>query len=137
MVELNDFRKLLIHRVLRPDTYQSKLHDYVNKMLDIQLIPLKWNDIIKNAKQCIIINLDKKSDIEVFSTINKLHQNLTAMAKKYEIPLVMLNCDNLNVVELNEEKEKIQSGLLVLKNIHLANEDVFDSIKSTCQFLNG
>jgi hypothetical protein len=139
MVELNEFRKLfLVHRVLRPDTYAVKLHSYVNKMLDLKLDTWKWKDLFNNDNnKCIIINMDKNTDISITSTINRIHQNLDLLAKKYKTSVILLNCDNLSVDDFNDEKEKIQSGLFILKNIHLASKDIFNCIKSTCDSLSG
>ena len=138
MVELNEFRKLLVHRVLRPDTYAVKLHSYVNKMLDLKLDTWKWKDLFNNDNnKCIIINMDKNTDISITSTINRIHQNLDLLAKKYKTSVILLNCDNLSVDDFNDEKEKIQSGLFILKNIHLASKDILSCIKSTCDSLSG
>ncbi len=138
MIELNDFRKLLVHRILRPDTYPLKLHEYVNKMLDITFIACDWETLFdSDDHNCIIINIDNNSDISISTKINKLYENIAFLAKKNETAVIVLNCDNLSAYEFNEEKSKIENGLLILKNVDLANGDVLLSIKATLQQLNG
>ena len=138
MIELNDFRKLLIHRVLRPDTYPLKLHEYTNKMLEITFSTWNWETLFdSDDDNCIIINIDNNLDIPISSKINKLYDNLVFLAKKNETTIIVLNCDSLSANEFNEEKDKIENGLLILKNVELASGEVLLSIKATLQHLKG
>ena len=112
-------------------------------MLEINLTAWKWDDLFSSENhKCIIINMDKNSDISISSTANKVYQNLSSLANKYKMPVLLLNCDNLSINDFNEEKNKIENGLLVLKNFHLANQELLNSINATilhgntCCFLN-
>lgn len=137
MVELNEFRKLLVYRVLKPDIYLIKLEQYVNNMLQLKLNSLKWKDIVYKTMKPIIINMDKNVDYSITSASIKIDKLLNSIAKKREISIKYLNCDNLTVTDLSNEIEKMKSGILLIKNLHLANRDVLEFIKSLCDYIGG
>lgn len=137
MVELNDFRKLVLHKVLRPDSYIVFLNEYVCKSLELVLEEPNWNFVFQNPwVKSIIINMGSKSNISNTSSMSRIHKNLFEIAKHNKQKITALNCNFLTLTELRVETKNIKEGYLLLKNAHLASKDITDFIKSICDNLN-
>ncbi|CAF0814108.1 unnamed protein product [Brachionus calyciflorus] len=137
MVELNDFRKLILHKVLRPDSYIIILSDYVNKSLDFKLQEPDWNFVSQNPLfKSIIVNMGSKSNISNTSSMSRIHKNLFKIAKEHNQKITALNCNFLTLSELRVVVKNVTEGFVLLKNVHLACRDTIDFIKSLCQSLN-
>ena len=138
VVELNDFRKLLVYKVLRPDSYLSVLNDYVNKSLGFSLEEPTWEKVFQNPVfKSYIINMGSQSNLSNTSSMSRIHKNLVVTAKQKKQSLKILNCNFLNLSELRTAVKDMKDGYLVLKNMHLASEDLVSYIKTVCEDLNG
>ena len=138
MVELNEFRKLILHKVLRPDSYIAFLNDFVCKSLELKLNEPNWNIVFENPLfKSIIINMGSQSNISNTSSMSRIHKNLFQIAKNNNQKITSLNCNFLTLTELRVEIKNVQDGFVLLKNAHLASSDVTDFIKSLCDMVNG
>lgn len=137
MVELNDFRKLILNKVLRPDSYIVVLNDYVNKSLDLKLEEPSWDFVFQNPLfKSIVINMGSKSNISNTSSMSRIHKNLFQIAKHSNQKLTALNCNFLTLSELRVVVKNVSDGFILLKNVHLACKDIIDYIKSLCNSIN-
>ena len=137
MVELNDFRKLILHKVLRPDSYITFLNDYVCHSLELKLNEPNWQTVFENPLfKSIVINMGSQSNISNSSSMSRIHKNLFFIAQKNNHKITALNCNFLTLTELRVEIKGVQDGFVLLKNAHLASKDVTDFIKSLCDMVN-
>jgi hypothetical protein len=137
MVELNDFRKLILHKVLRPDSYVVFLNDFVTKSLELKLNEPSWDFVFQNPLfKSVIINMGSQSNISNTSSMSRIHKNLFQIAKSNNQKITALNCNFLTLTELRVEIKNVQDGFVLLKNAHLASKDITDFIKSLCDAVN-
>jgi hypothetical protein len=61
---------------------------------------------------------------------------MICISESYGEKKIVFNCNNLAVNELKSEIGKIKKGFLVLKNIHLASEDLLLFILKQCMTMN-
>jgi hypothetical protein len=138
MMELNDFRKLILHKVLRPDSYIVKLNDYVNQSLELSIKEPSFRFVFENPLfKSIIINMGSQSNISNTSSMSRIHKNLYQILNKNNQKFVALNCNFLTLTELRVEIKNIEEGFILLKNVHLASQDIIESIKYFCDSLHG
>lgn len=138
MIELNEFRKLILHKVLRPDSYIIVLSEYVNKSLDFSTKEIDFKFVFLNELfKSVIINMGSKSNISNTSSMSRIHKNLFKILKHYNQTLTALNCNFLSLSELRVAVKNVKEGFILLKNIHLASRDSIDFIKSLCNSING
>ncbi|RNA04920.1 dynein beta ciliary-like, partial [Brachionus plicatilis] len=136
-IELNEFRKLILYKVLRPDTYIIVLSEYVNKSLEFSPKEIDFNFVFQNEIfKSIIINMGSKSNISNTSSMSRIHKNLFKIVKQYNQTLTALNCNFLSLSELRVAVKNVKDGFVLLKNIHLASKDSIDFIKSLCNSFN-
>jgi hypothetical protein len=136
-VELNDFKKLIVTKVLRPDAYISILNDYVLKTLELKINEPNWSQVFENPIfKSIIINMGSKSNISNTSSMSRIHKNLFEVAKRQQKKITTLNCNFLTLSELRAEIKNVNDGFVLLKNVHLASSDVIDFIKHICSIIN-
>lgn len=138
MIELSEFRRLILHKVLRPDTFIIVLSEYVNKSLDFKPKEIDFNFLFQNDLfKSIIINMGSKSNISNTSSMSRIHKNLFKIVAQYNQTLVALNLNFLSLSELRVAIKNVKEGFILLKNIHLASKDSIDYIKSLCNSFNG
>jgi hypothetical protein len=137
MVELNDFRKLIIHKVLRPDSYVVFLNEYVNKSLELELDEPAVGFVFQNPLfKSVIINMGSKSNMSLTSSMSRIHKNLFQIGKNHGLKIIALNCNFLTLSELRLVIKDAQDELVLLKNVHLASKDILDYVKVVCNSLN-
>ena len=137
IVELNEFRKLILSKVLRPDAYIQFLNDYVKKSLDLKLNEPDWSFVFDNPLyKSVIINMGSQSNISNTSSMSRIHKNLFEIAKNNKQKITGFNCNFLTLTELRVEIKNVKEGFVLLKNAHLASSDVVDFIKSLCELVN-
>jgi hypothetical protein len=137
MVELNDFRKLIIHKVLRPDSYVVFLNEYVNKSLELELDEPAVGFVFQNPLfKSVIINMGSKSNMSLTSSMSRIHKNLFQIGKNHGLKIIALNCNFLTLSELRLVIKDAQDELVLLKNVHLASKDILDYVKIVCNSLN-
>lgn len=137
MIELNEFRKLILNKVLRPDTFIIVLSEYVNNSLNFKPKEIDFNSVFQNELfKSIIINMGSKSNISNTSSMSRIHKNLFKIVKQYNQSLVALNLNFLSLSELRVAVKNVKEGFILLKNIHLASKDSIEYIKSLCNSVN-
>lgn len=136
-VDLNEFRQLIIKKVLRPDSYIVFLNDYVTKSLELKLDEPNWTFVFQNPLfKSLIVNMGSKSNMSNTSSMSRIHKNLFQIAKHNNMKMNTLNCNFLTLNELMMVVKNAKDELLLLKNVHLASKDVLDYIKVVCNSLN-
>lgn len=137
LVELNDFRKLILHKVLRPDSYIVVLNEYVNTTLQLKLEEPNWNFVFQNPLfKSIVINMGTKSNISNSSSMSRIHKNLFQIARHNDQTFTALNCNFLTLSDLRVVIKNVKDGFVLLKNVHLASKDIIDFIKNVCNSIN-
>jgi hypothetical protein len=137
-VELNEFKKLMLLKVLRPDVYTIFLDEYVNKELHIRTEEPKWRFIFQNQIfKSVVINMGSKSNISNTSSMSRIHKNLFQIAKSNDIKIASLNCNYISLTELRLIVKEVTEGFVLMKNVHLASKDILDFIKALCDKING
>ena len=70
--------------------------------------------------------------------MSRIHKNLFEIAKRFNQKIHALNCNFLSGNELKSELKNVsENGILLLKNLHLASNDVIEFVKKICSILNG
>jgi hypothetical protein len=132
-VELNDFRKLILFKVLRPDAYIVLLNEYVIKSLELRITEPSWTFVFQNPLfKTVVVNMGSKSNISNTSSMSRIHKNLFEIAKRNGQKITALNCNFLTLNELSVEIKNVSEGFVLLKNVHLATADVIEHIKNIC-----
>jgi hypothetical protein len=138
IVELNEFRKLLIFKVMRPDCFTSVLNDYVKSSLDINKIEPDWNFAFGNPIfKTVVINMGSSSNISNSSSLSRIHKNIFEICQRLKINIKSINCNLINLTELKTETNDIKDDYVIFKNVHLASPDIIDYIKNLSDKLNG
>lgn len=125
MVDLSEFRKLLIFRILRPDAYIVKLHQWVQESLNIEPTEYEWKKIFRERSKVVIINAPIDS---LDNGVYDMHKRLFLLFESYNEKKIVYNCNNLSINELKADVGKLKKGFLILKNIHLASEELLTLI---------
>ena len=128
---------MILFKVLRPDAYIVLLNDYVCKLLDLKIDRPQWESVFMNPHfKTIIINMGSKSNISNTSSMSRIHKNLFEIAKHNNQKITTLNCNFLTLTELRVQAKSVQDGFVLLKNVHLATNDVIEFIKNICTTLD-
>jgi hypothetical protein len=134
---LNSFRKLIVHKVLRPDSYVIVLDDYVNSSLELEANEPDWSFIFKNTLyKSIVINMSSESNITNMSSMSRIHKNLFQIAKQSDCSISALNCSSLTLNELSVAVKNAKEDLILLKSLHLASSDIIEFVAKICDWLN-
>ena len=113
------------------------LNNYVNKSLELKVEEPTWEKVFLNPLfKSFIINLGSQANSTSMSSMSRIHKNLIIAAKQKNQTLKILNCNYLSLSELRVEAKSVSSGYLMLKNVHLASNDVIGYIKTLCEILN-
>jgi hypothetical protein len=117
--------------VLRPDAFITRLNSYVNNALELKLAEPSWAFVFENALfKSVIVNMGTKSNISSTSSMSRIHKNLFLIAKANARRVTALNCNFLTLSELRVVVKNVTDGeLILLKNVHLASNDLVDYIK--------
>lgn len=125
-------------RVFRPDCYMSALNDYVKRSLELKELQPEWEFMFANPLfKTVVINMGSASSISNSSSMSRIHKNLFEIAKKTNVQIKSLNCNYLTVEELENETKNVAENFVLLKNVHLANKEVVDSIKKLSEDISG
>ncbi len=137
-VGLNDFKKLIVTKILRPDLYMSTLNNYVKKSLTFELDHPDWNYLFDNPNyNSIIINQGTQSNISSCSSINRIHRNfykLNEMTTK--APIVELECSLQQLGDIQAVVRNVKDGFLLFKNVQLATPQIIRYINQLCELAN-
>ena len=134
---MNEFRKLIVYKVLRPDSYVYVLNEYVNKSLQLSFEQPDWAFVFENPLfKSIVVNMGTQSNVSNSSSMSRIHKNLFLIAAQHQQKITTFNCNFLSLSELCAEIKNVQEGFVLLKNTHLASKDVIDYIKKLCDDIN-
>jgi hypothetical protein len=137
-IDLNDFKKLIVYKVMRPDSYVIALNEYVNKSLNLKLEQPSWDFIFNNPiYKSIIINMGSQSNLSNSSSMSRIHKNFYKINQANgNSKVISLNCTFLSLEEIKADIREATEGFVLLKNIDSSSLEVIDYVKQLCQALN-
>ena len=129
---------MIIHKVLRPDSYITALNDYVNQALDLKLEEPSWEFVFNNPHyKSLIINMGSYSNISNSSSMNRIHKNLYVINEMNgNHKIAVINCTFLNLDEIKAELKEVVDGFVLFKNIDLATKEIIEYVKELCECLS-
>ncbi len=134
-IDLNSFRALIVHKVLRPDTYTTALSLYVNKTLHLELQQPSWEFIFANPTyKTIIINCGTRDSIHqclVYNVHGTFHQANKLIGGNQ--PTVDLDCTLATISEIQTALKQVSTGFVLLRNVHVATPEMVTIIQHTCE----